>query len=700
MIESIHLIFDRRHPFGLILTISLMAFMLAIACQAAAPETTQPAGDPAPARHWSFLPVGDPAPPPVKDAAWPRNDVDRFVLARLESNGLRPTAPADRHALLRRATFDLTGLPPTPEQIDAFDHDSSPNAFAKVVELLLASPQYGEKWGRHWLDIVRYADTAGENSDHPLPEAWRYRNWVIDAFNSDKPYDQFIREQIAGDLLAKSDPPEKYAERIIATGYLAIARRFGHDINVDMHLTMEDTIGTLGKSVLGLTIGCARCHNHKYDPMTTRDYYGLYGILESTRFAFPGCEPNQQPHDLIPLMPQSEIDSLTKPYEAELSRLNSELKQRESELAAARKELDPFAKGLKAPESIESAATAARAGRDAFAAKKPVIPVAYGVTEGTPVNSKIQKRGEPKDLGDEVPRKFIDVLGGQTLPPEEKGSGRLELAGWLINPANPLTARVMVNRIWQHHFGTGIVATPNDFGTRGAAPTDPPLLDYLATQFVRDGWSVKAMHRLIMLSAAYQQTASDGDVHEGFARRRLGAEEIRDSLLACSGEIDLTPGQAHPFPPTSTWGFSQHVPFTASYPTNKRSVYVMRKRNTRDPFFSLFDGPDPNDSTPLRQVTIMPTQALFFLNDPFVYARASALSRRLAPLPDDRARLDLACRLLFTRPASDADFADFQQFQADYRTELQGRSDPDRLSETWTAYVRVLFGTNEFLYVD
>ncbi len=624
------------------------------------------------------------------------------MLARLESNGLRPTPPADKHVLLRRATFDLTGLPPTPEQIDAFDADSSPNAFVKVVERLLASPQYGEKWGRHWLDIVRYADTAGENSDHPLPEAWRYRNWVIDAFNNDKPYDQFIREQIAGDLLAKSGPPEKYAERIIATGYLAIARRFGHDINVDMHLTMEDTIGTLGKSVLGLTIGCARCHNHKYDPLTTRDYYGLYGFLQSTRFAFPGCEPNQQPHDLIPLMPQSEIDGLMKPYDAELSRLNAELKQREAELAAAKKEGESFAEGLKPLplDSLQAAVRTARASRDAFAAKRPVIPVAYGVTEGTPANARIQKRGEPKDLGDEVPRKFIDVLGGQTLPPEEKGSGRLELAEWLTSPSNPLTARVMVNRIWQHHFGVGIVATPNDFGTRGGAPTDPLLLDYLATQFMHNGWSMKAMHRLIMLSAAYQQSTSEGDAHEGFARRRLTAEEIRDSLLAASGELDLTPGQAHPFPPQSTWGFSQHVPFSANYPTNKRSVYVMRKRNTRDPFFALFDGPDPNDTTPVRQVTIMPTQALFFLNDPFVYSRAGALAKRLLAAPDDRARLDLACRLLFTRPASDADLADFKEFQSDYQSELQGRSDPDKANETWTAYVRVLFGTNEFLYVD
>ncbi len=254
MNETVCRNFDRIHAPGSIPMIGAAVLLLALACHGAEAVATRPAADPA--RHWSFLPVSDPAPPAVKAAGWPHNDVDRFVLARLESGGLRPTPPAQKHVLLRRATFDLTGLPPTPEQIDAFDRDSSPNAFDKIVDRLLGSPQYGEKWAYHWLDVVRYADTAGENTDHPLPEAWRYRNWVIDAFNHDEPYDQFIREQIAGDLLAKSGPPEKYADRIIATGYLAIARRFGHDITVDMHLTMEDTIGTLGKSVLGLTIGC------------------------------------------------------------------------------------------------------------------------------------------------------------------------------------------------------------------------------------------------------------------------------------------------------------------------------------------------------------------------------------------------------------------------------------------------------------
>ena len=219
----------------------------------------------------------------------------------MQKKGLTPLGPADRRTLIRRATFDLTGLPPTPEEVEAFLADRSPDAFAKVVDRLLASPRYGERWGRHWLDVVRYADSAGENSDHPLPHAWRYRNWVIDAFNRDQPYDEFIREQIAGDLLAKQGPPEKAADRIVATGYLAIARRFGHEIDKDIHLTLEDAIDTLGKSVLGLTIGCARCHTHKYDPITAEDYYALYGILASTKFSFPGCEPAQQPRDLVPL---------------------------------------------------------------------------------------------------------------------------------------------------------------------------------------------------------------------------------------------------------------------------------------------------------------------------------------------------------------------------------------------------------------
>ncbi len=281
--------------------------------------------------HWAFQPIRAVAPPAVKDEGWVKTGIDRFILARIESANRKPAPAADRRTLLRRVSYDLTGIPPTPQAISAFEKDTSPDAFEAVVERLLDSPQYGEHWGRHWLDVVRYADTAGENTDHPLPHAWRYRNWVIQALNEDEPYDRFIRDQVAGDLLAKGGSPEYASDQIIATGYLAIARRFGHDIDKDMHLTFADTIDTLGRSILGLTLGCCRCHDHKYDPLSARDYYGLYGILESTRFAFPGCEPNQQPRDLVPLPLSAEAAERSRRIDAELAAIDLELKRLDAE---------------------------------------------------------------------------------------------------------------------------------------------------------------------------------------------------------------------------------------------------------------------------------------------------------------------------------------------------------------------------------
>ncbi len=591
--------------------------------------------------HWSFQPVRAVAPPSVQDAEWVKTGIDRFILARMESASRKPAPMADRRTLLRRVTYDLTGLPPSPEAIAAFEVDSRAGAFDAVVEQLLDSPHYGEHWGRHWLDVVRYADTAGENSDHPLPHAWRYRNWVIQALNDDEPYDQFIREQVAGDLLARTGPPEQAADRIIATGYLAIARRFGHDIDKDMHLTYADTIDTLGRSVLGLTLGCCRCHDHKYDPLSAHDYYGLYGIFESTRFAFPGCEPNQQPRDLVPLPP--------------------------------------------------SASNAARAA------------VAYAVAEGVPHNSRLQRRGEPADLGPEVPRKFPDVLGGQKVQATGT-SGRLELAQWLTDPTNPLTARVIVNRVWHWHFGRGLVATPNDFGTRGAEPTHPQLLDYLATQFIQSGWSLKALHREILLSATYQQasrTSEHSPWYDSFARRRLSAEELRDTLLAASGELEATPGAAHPFPPESTWHFTQHDPFAAEYETMKRSIYLMQKRNRRSRFFALFDGPDPNESTPKRDLTTVPTQALFFLNDPFLHACAARFAARVrASAPGERAWLDFAYQLLLGRNPTDDERTEARSFLQEYAALVADRPQDQRVVVAWDAYARILFGSNEVLHVD
>jgi hypothetical protein len=611
------------------------------------------------AKHWAFEPVRAQEPPTAAS-----HPIDAFILAKLREKGLKPVGPADKLTLLRRVTFDLTGLPPTPEEIEAFLSDSSPDAFRKVVERLLASPRYGEKWGRYWLDVVRYADTAGETADYPVPDAWRYRNYVINAFNADKPYDRFITEQLAGDILASQLPPgtndERYAELITGTGYLAVARRFGFDVLADHFLTIEDTIDTFGKSFLGLTIGCARCHDHKYDPISAKDYYALYGIFESTRYPHPGCEKDKSPHDFVSLLPATRM----------------------SERANTLRGLVGAPIGIKV---------------DRVVAK--TTPQAYAVWEGSPHDAQIQNRGDPNARGPAVPRRFLTVLGGQSLSPNS-GSGRLALAGWVADPKNPLTARVMVNRIWAGHFGTGLVATPNDFGTRGTIPTHPELLDWLAFQFVKNGWSIKELHRIIVTSEAYQRSAAadEGNVKTDpgdsylwrYPRRRLNAEEIRDAMLAVSGDLDTTPGGPHPFPDSKTWGFTQHGPFSAVYETNRRSVYLMTQRIKRHPFLALFDGPDPNTSTASRQSTIVPTQALFFLNDPFAHARAESLAVRVLKLPDDKTRVEYVCRLFFGRPAREKDLAIAGRFLT---------NEGDRKA-TCAAWLRVLFASNEFLYID
>ena len=605
-------------------------------------------------RHWAFEPLQSVRPPDLPGEIHP---VDCFIDAKLREHGLTPAGPADRLTLIRRVTFDLIGLPPTPEEIDVFLKDDSPAAFSSLVERLLASPHYGERWGRHWLDVVRYADTAGETADYPVPQAWRYRNYVIAAFNRDQRYDQFLREQVAGDLLAKDAnlTSARRAELVTATGFVSIARRFGFDILADQYLTIEDTIDTLGKSVLGLTLACARCHDHKYDPVSQRDYYALYGIFESTHYPYPGSEKVKVPSGLVPVR------------------------------------------------------------RGCWLNPTELI---YAVAEGQPHDAQLHKRGNADDRGDFVPRHFPPMFGDAPVP-QGSGSGRLQLADWLLGPAKHLTARVMVNRIWQNHFGVGLVKTPNDFGTRGSPPTHLELLDWLATKFIESDWSIKSMHRLIVSSQTYQRsshaelgarnaepkTGPSSTLHAPRStlhapRRRLSAEEIRDAILAISGDLDRTPGTAHPFPPPAGWGFTQHAPFSAVYDHNRRSVYLMTQRIKRHPFLALFDGADTNASTGTRFATTVPTQALFFFNDPFVHDKAAHFAKRLEAYPTDEIRLDRACRLMYGRPALESEQQAAKKFLDEYAEALPPSSAPERRRTAWAAWLRVMFASNEFIYVD
>jgi hypothetical protein len=655
---------------------------------------------------WSFRPVGDPPVPAVKDAAWPKNDVDRFVLARLEADGLAPVPVADKTTLIRRATFDLTGLPPTPEEVDAFLDDGSPRAFEAVVDRLLASPAYGERWGRHWLDLVRYADTAGCNSDFPVPSAYKYRNYVISAFNRDKPYDRFLREQVAGDQLPV-EPEAGRHEQIIATGYLAISRRFGSSPD-EFHLTIDDSIDNIGKAFLGLSVSCARCHDHKFDPIPQSDYYALYGILDSSKYAYPGLENARRAHDFVALGTPQDAEALRR-YDAEAGRLEGRLRKLKKEKNSPRN-----GRTLEQVNAEFDRVTEELRQLDAHA---PAVDKAYAVAEGDPHDAHIFRKGDPAHPGAEVPRGFLQVLGGARLPEGMKSnsSGRLELAAWLTDPRNPLTARVMVNRIWLHHFGKGIVPTPNDFGARGRPPTHPELLDHLASRFIRDGWSIKAMHRRLMLSRTYQLAGFD-DSHNASVdpanhlqwrhdRRRLSAEEIRDAMLAVAGTLDRSEGGPFPLPPESEFRYTQHVQFVApdSFDTPRRTIYQIQQRLRRRRILEVFDGADPNVTTPDRPLSTTAIQALYLMNDPFVHDRADELAGRLeAASPDVDGRIDLAYRLAFGRAATAEEVSAGRAYLADARPALAeaGLPPDEQPRAALDSLMRVLLSSNEFLFVD
>jgi mono/diheme cytochrome c family protein len=655
------------------------------------------------AKFWCFQPPKETVPPAIKHEGWAHGPIDQFVLAKMEEKGLAPVKPADKRTLIRRATFDLTGLPPTPEEIDAFLSDDSPQALEKVVDRLLASSAYGECWGRHWLDVVRYADTEGDSADYPVRDAYRYRDWVIGSFNRDTPYDQFVRQQIAGDLLPAADDAQR-REGIIATGYLAISRRFSVHPEGAMQLTIDDAIDTLGRSMQGLTLGCARCHDHKFDPVSTADYYSLYGIFDSTRFPQPGSEEAQYPHDMVPLAVDAEANPEIKAYREKMAAMDAEVEQLRAD----------WQKKGTGDEPSRQRVDDAKKRRKEFARTAPDVESAYAVCDRTGAHdSPILRRGEEGNRGPIVPRGYLAVLGGQRLPKDEAGSGRRELAEWIADKANPLTARVMVNRIWQYHFGKGIVQTPNDFGARGKPPTHPELLDYLAVKFMQGGWSVKAMHRAIMLSATYRLSAADelaaaqvdpnAEYLWHFCRHRLDAEQIRDAMLAVSGQLDRSPGGAHPFPPKSDWHFTQHAAFSAVYETNRRSVYLMQQRIKRHPYLAVFDGPDPNAPTADRGSSTTPLQALYLMNDPFVYQKSEAFADRLlAESPDQATRLQLASERILGRPATPEEVTDAQAYLRDFAEKLNSTNvPPDKQARAALAsYLRVLLSSNEFMFVD
>jgi hypothetical protein len=621
--------------------------------------------------HWSFQPVRNPPIPVVKSNAWPQTPVDAFILSKLEAKGLTPNPAADRRTLLRRLKFDLLGLPPTFEEVAAFEADKSADAYSKLVDRYLASPQYGERWARHWLDVARYADTKGYvfEEERKYAFSYTYRDWVIRAFNEDLPYDQFILQQIAADLLVAQGAAEPRAQA--AMGFLTLGRRFLNN-TADI---IDDRIDVVSRGLQGLTVGCARCHDHKYDPIPTKDYYSLYGVFASSR------EPKE-----LPLLGESNQSPETLEYEKKLSALKADVKNYEE---TNKKELSEknrkFADGLRALQKKV----------DAFQASSPFAPprAMVLVDAAKPENPRVFLRGNPSNPGPQVPRQFLEVLAGPQRRPFSQGSGRLELAQAIAGKDNPLTARVMVNRLWQHHFGIGLVATASNFGLRGEFPSHPELLDYLAWRFMEEGWSIKKLHRLIVLSSVYQTTSETTPAAQNvdpenrllahFNRRRLEWEALRDSLLQVSGKLDLKMG-------------GPAVDINKAPFSGRRTVYGFIDRQNLPDVFRTFDLASPDASTAQRYQTTVPQQALFLLNSPFLLEQSKRLLERpeLAGTTDQAGKIQKLYRLIYARNPEADEVKLGERFLAN-----TGADQGVGLS-SWQRYGQVLLLANEFAFVD
>ncbi|QDT41570.1 Planctomycete cytochrome C [Gimesia alba] len=693
--------------------------------------------------HWCFLPRQSVAPPEVNNQEWADSPIDRFIYQRLEKEIITPAPLASRRTLIRRATFDLTGLPPTPEEVTDFlnDPDTDLNAFSKVVDRLLASTPYGERWGRHWLDVARYADTQGDVGDFPIPDAYLYRNWVIDAFNADLPYDQFLQAQLAGDILAKQeDDPERARQLKIATGFIALSRRFGNTRYEDQHLTIDDTIDTIGRGIMGVTLKCARCHDHKFDPMLATDYYGLYGIFESTLYPTMGASNEPSPTQLVAA--ENDPDSQQKineywdllsyyqhqirnhfrpwlkPTLEEYKQVAAKIKQAKKngqptdKLEARRQKLLASHKGKFRELMIHGLPWLKK--EKARLVKQPPAEMLYAVIDGKPHHAKLHRRGNPETPGDVVPRQFISVISKTKPDLDQKRSGREELANWITAAEHPLTARVMVNRLWYHHFGQGLVKTVDNFGVLGAAPSHPELLDYLANQLIEQQWSLKALHRQMMLSRVYRLDSNDIKDNSQrdpenvylwkYARRRLDAESIRDAMLFVSGELDREPGGPHPFIPWHKKGYSLNGPFHQVYPSQKRSVYLMTQRLFKHPFLGLFNGPDTNETTGTRNSSNLPTQALYLMNSPFLPKRAEAFGERiLQSNTTEEKQIQTAFQLALSRNPTPEEQADFLQTLHAYRAQIlkeQSQNSATANQAAWTGLAKVMLTSNEFFFID
>lgn len=718
--------------------------------------------------HWAFQPVRRIEPPAVNDAAWVQNPIDAFVLAELEKIRLRPAALADRRTLLRRAYFDLIGLPPTPDEQERFLSDTSPRAFARLVDELLARPEYGERWGRYWLDVVRYAESNGYERDGAKPNVWRYRDWVIQAFNDDLPYDEFVRQQLAGDELDGSN-----AAMQIATTFLRLGPWDDEpaDPMIDRYDQLDDIVGATSAVFLAQTVKCARCHDHKFEPFSQRDYSRLVAVFEPLR------RPQDGRTDLDRVVGTAEevgaYQAAVKTRDERVAQLRGEQEQCEFEigrrLAAAGQLTAAPVGGGDAAESLPEQALAAfqippverneqqrkligehrsklrsmlrqhadepekekldqlkRQIEQAQADSPPQLAKAYiWFEEGqqAPV-THVFRRGDPRTPQEEVSSGVPAILTDAALPPATPTAGstgrRRQLADWLTQPQNPLTARVMANRIWQHHFGDGLVSSENDFGVMGDSPSHPELLDWLASEFVAGGWNIKHLHRLMMLSSTYQTSSvgaadsrekdPNGRLLSRFMPRRLEAEAIRDAVLSVSGTLNHERGGPSVFPEVSAAVLaSQSRPgngWTKSDPRQaaRRSVYVFVKRTLPLPEFEVLDFPDTNGPCEQRQVSTVAPQALTLLNGAFMHEQSRHFARRLLRESTDPAgRVELAYRLALSRGATDSERTEVLAFLAKQEEQIraEGGASPsaDAAEQALAAFCLVLLNTNEFVYL-
>jgi len=683
-----------------------------------------------PEDHWAWKPPVRPVVPVVRGSQ-SANPIDAFIRARLDAAGVMPAAPASREHLIRRATYDLTGLPPTPDEIDAFLGDESPAAWENVIDRLLASPRYGERWGRHWLDLARYADTNGYEFDEPRPDAWRYRDYVIRSLNADKPYDRFVTEQLAGD---EAFPGNRDA--LVATGFNLLGPDMtdASDQAQRRLNTLNDMTDTAGLTFLGLTIGCARCHDHKFEPIPQTDYYRLQAFFAPAAFRrdlLIATADERQAHELATREYRSatksvrdEIAALEVPhrarlFEAKLARLSEEAQAAhhtpadkrtggQQELVAETERLvvvtpAEIAKAMPADDRAKLSDLQGRLKRFDFKRPAP-MPVAMGLSDasGPAPKTRVLEGGELKNPTVEVPPGFLAVLspGGMGNPAAVEPAGastgrRLALARWIASADNQLTARVIVNRLWQHHFGRGIVATASDFGLRGGRPSHPELLDWLAIDFVESGWSFKRMHRLMLISETYRQSTSaragdsDNTLFSRMNRLRLEGEAVRDSLLMLSGRFNSSmggPGVVLPEAAAASGGARAATVTADPRERDRRSVYLFARRNLRHPFLEAFDLPDSNLSCPRRERSTTAPQALALLNAAEVSAAAKAMSERLEREVNlSEERVELAYRLTLGRSPTSA--------ERDRATAFLRESPLGELC-------RALVNLNEFVYLD